>query len=70
VKYEEIYLWNYVDGTEAWRGLSRYFPFYNTERRHQGLGSRNAGTSLLRVKKGGTWDMAPGQIGVINDPGA
>ena len=40
VKYEDIYLWNYADGTEAWRGLNRYFPFYNTERRHQGLGSK------------------------------
>lgn len=40
VKYEEIYLWNYVDGTDAWHGLNRYFPFYNTERRHQGLGGR------------------------------
>jgi putative transposase len=40
VKYEEIYLWNYLDGTEAWWGLSRHFPFYNTERRYQGLRSR------------------------------
>lgn len=40
VKYEEIYLWDYADGTEAWQGLSRYFPFYNTERRHQGLGRK------------------------------
>ena len=37
VKYEEIYLWDYADGKEAWQRLSWYFPFYNTERRHQGL---------------------------------
>lgn len=37
VKYEEIYLHDYADGSEAWSGLNRYFPFYNTERRHQGL---------------------------------
>jgi putative transposase len=37
VKYEEIYLRDYADGSEAWSGLNRYFPFYNTERRHQGL---------------------------------
>jgi len=37
VKYEEIYVWGYAVGTEAWQGLSRYFSFYNTGRRHQGL---------------------------------
>ena len=40
VKYEEIYLRDYADGGEAWSGLRRYFPFYNTERRHQGLGRK------------------------------
>ena len=40
VKYEEIYLRDYADGSEAWLGLRRYFPFYNTERRHQGLGRK------------------------------
>jgi putative transposase len=40
VKYEEVYLRDYADGTEAWRGLHRYFVFYNTERRHQSLGRR------------------------------
>jgi putative transposase len=40
VKYEEIYPRDYADGQEAWGGLNRYFPFYNTERRHQGLGRR------------------------------
>jgi hypothetical protein len=29
VKYEEIYLWDYADGTAAWQGLSWYFPFNN-----------------------------------------
>jgi putative transposase len=40
VKYEEVYLRDYADGAEAWRGLHRYFVFYNTERRHQSLGRR------------------------------
>jgi putative transposase len=40
VKYEEIYLRDYADGTETRRGLNRYFRFYNTQRRHQGLGNR------------------------------
>ena len=40
VKYEEVYLRDYADGTEAWQGLDRYFAFYNTARRHQSLGRR------------------------------
>lgn len=40
VKYEDIYLRDYADGTEARRGLEQYFRFYNTERRHQALGNR------------------------------
>lgn len=40
VKYEEVYLQDYADGAEAWRGLHRYFAFYNTARRHQSLGRR------------------------------
>ncbi len=40
VKYEEVYLRDYANGTEAWSGLPRYCTFYNTERRHQSLGRR------------------------------
>jgi putative transposase len=40
IKYEEIYLRDYADGVEAHSGLGRYFPFYNTERPHQGLDNR------------------------------
>jgi len=40
VKYEDVYLRDYADGTEARQGLERYFRFYNTERRHQSLGNR------------------------------
>ncbi len=35
VKYEEVYLKAYQDGTEARIGLGNYFRFYNTERLHQ-----------------------------------
>jgi putative transposase len=35
VKYEEVYLKAYQDGTEARIGLGNYFQFYNTERPHQ-----------------------------------
>ena len=40
VKYEDIYLRDYVDGQQLRDGLKRYFRFYNTERPHQGLGHR------------------------------
>ena len=40
VKYEEVYLRDYSDTLEAYRGLGQYFTFYNTERPHQGLGNR------------------------------
>lgn len=40
VKYEDIYLKQYRTITETYDGLSRYFSFYNTKRRHQGLKDR------------------------------
>jgi putative transposase len=40
VKYEEIYLRDYVDGRQAREGLARYFGFYNSQRPHQALGHR------------------------------
>jgi putative transposase len=38
VKYEEVYLREYVNGHEAQRSLSRYFAFYNARRVHETLG--------------------------------
>ena len=40
VKYEEVYLRDYVDGRQAGESLARYFGFYNTQRPHQSLGNR------------------------------
>ena len=40
VKYEEVYLHAYTNGTEARAGLSRYFSFYNARRSHQSLDYR------------------------------
>jgi len=40
VKYEEVYLKAYQNGTEARISLGNYFRFYNTERPHQALGYR------------------------------
>ena len=37
VKYEEVYLNEYLNPREARQGLSRYFHFYNDERPHQAL---------------------------------
>jgi putative transposase len=38
VKYEEVYLKDYVDVVEALSSLKQYFAFYNNERPHQSLG--------------------------------
>ena len=40
VKYEDVYLHAYDNGTEARKGLTAYFGFYNARRSHQGLGYR------------------------------
>jgi putative transposase len=37
VKYENIYLRAYENGTQLRRGLTEYFDFYNTQRTHQAL---------------------------------
>jgi len=37
VKYEEVYLRGYENGTEARTSLTRYFRFYNARRPHQAL---------------------------------
>lgn len=40
VKYEEVYLHAYANGTEARRALTSYFSFYNERRSHQSLDYR------------------------------
>lgn len=37
LKYEEVYLGNYVNGKDASDGIGRYFNFYNNDRLHQTL---------------------------------
>jgi len=37
VKYEEVYLHAYTNGTEARASLTKYFSFYNARRSHQAL---------------------------------
>ena len=43
VKYEEVYLKAYQNGSEARRGIGAYLVFYNQERPHQALGYRTPG---------------------------
>jgi putative transposase len=40
VKYEEVYLHAYDNGTQARAGLGKYFAFYNSRRSHQALAYR------------------------------
>jgi putative transposase len=43
IKYEEVYLKAYQNGTEARAGIGSYLEFYNGERPHQALGYRTPG---------------------------
>jgi putative transposase len=43
IKYEEVYLKAYQNGTEARAGVGAYLEFYNQERPHQALGYQTPG---------------------------
>lgn len=43
IKYEEVYLKAYQNGTEARAGIGAYLDFYNQERPHQALGYQTPG---------------------------
>ena len=43
VKYEDVYLNDYLDGLELGRGLGRWFKEYNLLRPHQSLGYATPG---------------------------
>jgi putative transposase len=43
VKYEEIYRWRHETVPALQSGLTRYFGYYNRERRHQSLANRTPG---------------------------
>ena len=47
VKYENIYLHAYEDGLSLYKGLQKYFSFYNGERRHQSLNNETPETLYL-----------------------
>lgn len=48
VKYEHIYLNVYDDGLSLYKGLQKYFSFYNDERRHQSLGYQTPANQYLQ----------------------
>jgi putative transposase len=49
VKYEEVYLKAYQNGSEARRGIGAYLAFYNQERPHQALGYQTPGQVFQAV---------------------
>ncbi len=65
VKYEEVYLKAYRDGSEARSALADYFYFYNNQRPHQGLGYR---TPAAVYNSGCRYKPAAGLTAPI-DPG-
>jgi putative transposase len=52
VKYEKVYLHDWHHVTEASRGLSEYFAFYNHERPHQALGNKSPVEVYFRGTQG------------------
>jgi putative transposase len=40
LKYEEVYLYDYEDGVEAFHGIDNYIHSYNYRRKHSSLGRR------------------------------
>jgi len=51
VKYEEVYLKDYRNVSEARAGLGQYFPFYNEKRTHQSLDYRTPHSVHFGVQK-------------------
>ena len=52
LKYEHVYLRGYVDGLSLWKGLDKYFHFYNYERKHQSLGYQTPAQWYVKETKG------------------
>jgi len=62
VKYEDIYLRDYETVPDLYRGLIRYFRYYNSQRPHQGLGYRTP----VEVYRGSSGN---GPSGLVNPEG-
>lgn len=64
VKYEEVYLKDYVDVLEAVSNLKRYFAFYNHERPHQSLGYQTPAAIYFGKRKAGRGGQIGGMLAV------
>jgi putative transposase len=53
VKYEDIYVHGYETVPQLYRGLGRYFWYYNQERLHQSLGYRTPATVYQQGRQAG-----------------
>ena len=60
VKYEHVYLQEYVDGEDAQRCLRRYFRGYNQVRRHQALKYRRPAEVYFEGRESST--AAPARV--------
>lgn len=52
LKYEHVYLRGYADGLSLWKGLEKYFYFYNYPRKHQSLGYQTPAQWYVEATKG------------------
>ena len=50
IKYEEVYLKAYQNGTEARKGIGAYPDFYNRDRPHSSLGYRTPDQAVREEK--------------------
>ena len=60
VKYEDIYLRAYETPAALRAGLTRYFDFYNTRRRHTALDRRTPDAVYFRAGRGEHGGLKPG----------
>jgi putative transposase len=64
VKYEEVYLKDYIDVLEAVSNLKSYFGFYNHERPHQALGYQTPAAIYFGKRKAGPGGKIGGMLAV------
>jgi putative transposase len=67
VKYEDIYMRCYTGASELYRGLIRYFHYYNHERPHQSLGYRPPAEVYLPGQQPNT-PNTPDTVGAASGP--
>ena len=69
IKYEEVYLKAYQNGTEARKGIGAYLAFYNQERPHQALGYRSPGQVFQAVSPECLLEHDPEYVPAMADSG-